>query len=415
MHATTLLKKLLPFTRMILSDISWRDDGSIVVRAQVRGKPRCSTCGIKRPIHQSPGGEAGLSRWRHMDLGCRRLFIEAALRRVDCKKCGTCSVEQVAWAPPKSRFTYHFEDVATWLVKRMDRTATCELMGIDWRTAGRIVERVVNRRKEPVDLTNLRSISVDEISYRKGHRYLTLVVDMEKGRVIWGKEGKSAETLKSFFEEIGEEACAKIEHCAIDMGAAYIKAVEESLPNTTLIFDRFHVQQLVSEAVDEVRREECRATEKGSDERKAFKDSRYALLKNPWNLTPKQEGVLATLQASNNAIYRAYLMKESFADIFRSVFTVSAARKKMAKWLAWASRSRLAPFTKVARTVKKHLEGILAYFETGYTTSMSEGFNNKARLATRRAYGFHSADAFLAMIELTCPGMPVPLPRCTTP
>jgi transposase len=399
---------------MILSQVRCADDGSVVVRARVRGRPRCPTCGIKRPIHQTPDEKAELPRWRHLDLGWRRLYIEAAVRRVDCRKCGSCSVEQVPWAPPKSRFTYHFEDVATWLAQRMDKTATCELMGIDWRTVGRIIERVVSRRKDPVDLTNLRAISVDEISYRKGHRYLTLVVDIEKGRVIWGKEGKSSETLSAFFDEIGEEAAAKIEHCAIDMSAAYIKTVEERLPNATLVFDRFHVQRLMSDAVDEVRREQWRVTEKGSDERYALKGTRYALLKNPWNLTPKQEGALATLQASNKAIYRAYLMKESFADIFRQLFGVHTARKKLTEWLSWARRSRLRPFVKAAQTVKKHFKGILAYFETGYTTSMSEGFNNKARLATRRAYGFHSADAFLAMIELTCPGVPVPLPRCAS-
>ena len=399
---------------MILSQVRHADDGSIVVRARVRGRPRCSSCGIKRSIHQSPGDESGLSRWRHLDLGCRRLYIEAALRRVDCPRCGSCPVEQVPWAPPKSRFTYHFEDVVTWLAQRMDKTASCELMGIDWRTVGRIIERVVSRRKDPVDLTNLQAISVDEISYRKGHRYLTLVVDIEKGRVIWGKEGKSSETHGAFFDEIGEEVTAKIKHCAIDMGAAYIKAVEERLPNATLIFDRFHVQRLMSDAVDEVRREQWRATESGSEERKALKHSRYALLKNPWNLTPKQEGTLATLQTSNKAIYRAYLMKEAFADIFRHLFTVRTARKKFNEWISWASRSRLEPFVRAARTVKKHFRGILAYFETGYTTSMSEGFNNKARLATRRAYGFHSAEAFLAMIELTCPGIPIPLPRSTS-
>ena len=400
---------------MILSQVRFADDGSVVVSSHIRGKPRCATCGVKRPIHQSPRSEEeSATKWRHLDLGCRRLYIEASVRRVKCRRCGTCANEQVPWAPPKSRFTYHFEDVVAWCAKRMDKTATCEMMGIDWKTVGRIIERVVHRRREPVDLTNLRAISVDEISYRKGHRYLTLVVDLDKGRVVWGKEGKSAETLEGFFDEIGEEACAKIEHCAIDMSAAFIKAVKNRLPKATMIFDRFHVQRLVSDAVDEVRREQWRATEKGTDERKAFKYARYALLKNPWNLTPRQEGALATLQASNKAIYRAYLLKESFADIFRHLFTVRTARRKLKEWLAWASRSKLKPLVKVGRTVRKHFEGIVAYFETGYTTSTSEGFNNKARLVTRRAYGFRSAAAFLAMIELTCPGIPVPLPRCTS-
>lgn len=411
MRATTLLKKLLPFSRLILNQVRFAADGSIVVRATIRGKPRCATCGIKRPIHQT---EAALQRWRHLDLGCRRFYIESTVRRVACKKCGTTAAELVPWAPPVSRFTYHFEDVVTWLAQHTDQTATCEVMGIDWKTVGRIIKRVVDRRKDPVDLTDLRAISVDEISFRKGHHYLTLVVDIEKGRVIWGKEGKSSKTLNTFFEEIGEEACAKIDHCAIDMGAAYIKSVKEKLPNATMIFDRFHVQRLVSDAVDEVRRELWRATKAGSDERKALKNTRYVLLKNPWNLTPKQEGVLATLQASNKDIYRAYLLKESFADIFRHLYTVRTARRKFTEWLSWASRSRLKPLVKAARTVKEHFKGILAYFETGYTTSMSEGFNNKARLVTRRAYGFHSADAFLAMIELTCPKIPIPLPRCTS-
>ncbi len=396
---------------MILDQVRHTEDGAIVIRARIRGRPRCPTCKVKRPIHDSPNEEAELPRWRHLDFGCQRLYIEASVRRVECKRCKSRPVEQVPWAPPKSRFTFHFEDVVTWLAQRMDKTATSELMGIDWRTVGRIIERVVSRRRDPVDLTNLRAISVDEISFRKGHRYLTLVVDMEKGRVVWGAEGKSSETLGAFFDLIGDEAAAKIEHCAIDMGAAYIKAVRERLPGATIVFDRFHVQRVVSEALDEVRREQWRLTERGSDERRAFKHARYALLKNPWNLTPKQAGTLSTLQLSNKALYRAYLMKESFVDIFRRLFTVRTARKKLKGWLRWASRSRLAPFVKAAQTVRDHFDGILAYFETGYTTSMSEGFNNKARLATRRAYGFHSANAFLAMIELTCPGVPVPLPR----
>lgn len=378
-----------------------------MAKASIRGVPRCAICGQKRPGYDTC---QGTSRWRHLDLGWRRFYIEARVRRVDCKKCGI-RVEQIPWAAPKSRFTYHFEDVVTWLAQRTDKTSTCELMGIDWRTVGRIIERVVSRRREPADLSNLKAISVDEISYRKGHRYLTLVVDLERGRVIWGKEGKSAEILETFFDEIGEEACAKITHCAIDMGEAYIKAVKARLPGATIVFDRFHVQRLVSDAVDDVRRELWRATERGSDERRVFKDMRHALLKNPWNLTPKQEDALPTLLATNKALYRAYVMKEAFADIFRHLYTVRTARRKFKAWLSWASRSRLQPFVKAARTIRKHFKGVLAYFETGYTTGMSEGFNNKARLATRRAYGFHSAAAFLAMIELTCPGIPVPLPH----
>ncbi len=345
-----------------------------------------------------------------MDLAGSRCYIQASLRWTDCKICGI-AVEQVPWAPARSSFTYCFEDVVAWLVREMSKTAVSKLVGVDWKTVGRIIERVVQRCREPIDLTNLTAISVDEISYRKGHRYLTLVIDIEKGRVVWGNEGKSAESLKAFFDEIGEEACAKIKHAAIDMGKAFIKAITENLPNARIVFDRFHVQAVVSGAVDEVRREEWRCTTKGSPERKALKRSRYALLKNPWNLTTKQEMKLASLQETNKRIYRAYLLKESFADIFRSFPIVQEAEMRMSEWLGWASRSKLKPFVKAATTIREHLGGILAYFETGFTTGISEGFNNKARLATRRAYGFHSPQAALAMIELTCTGLEISLPH----
>ena len=407
MRDTTLLRSLLPFRRLSVLGVKIDEMDGVIVSVAVRGVSRCGECGRKCPRYDRGDGEP--RRWRHLDVANRRCYLEAELCRVECSDCGV-KVEAVSWAEPGARHTSQFDDMVTWLARCMDKTAISVFVAISWRTVGRIIERVVRRRKEPVDLTKLRAIAVDELSFRKGHHYLTLVTDLDSGRIVWGKEGRSAATLTEFFDELGEETCKQIEWAAIDMCAAYRKAITERLPTAKIVFDRFHVQQLVSDAVDETRREDWRQT-KGTPEGDAIKKSRYALLKNPWNLTTKQEQSLASVQANNKRVYRAYLLKEMFVETFRRLLTPRSAKRRLKKWLAWASRSRLPAFVKVAQTIREHMVGILRYFETGYTTSRAEGNNTKARLATRQAYGFHSALAVLAMIELRCSGIHVPLPR----
>jgi transposase len=284
------------------------------------------------------------------------------------------------------------------------------MLRISWRTVGRIIERVVTRRREPVNWDRVSAIAIDEISYRKGQRYITVVHDLVGGRVLWAKEGRSKATLAAFFEEIGPEACARIQHAAIDMCEAYAQAIREWLPNATLIYDRFHVQQLASKAMDEVRRAEWRRLQ-GTDEASAIKKTRWALLRNPWNVTPKEQEKLSALPKKNKLLYRGYLLKEALAGIYRNLYTPPWARRRLNEWIAWATRSRLEPFRKLARTIRRCFDGVLAYFETGYTTSLAEGNNNKTRLATRQAYGFHSVGAVCAMIDLRCTGIVVPLPH----
>jgi transposase len=234
------------------------------------------------------------------------------------------------------------------------------------------------------------------------------VSDLESGRILWSREGRSAATLLEFFTEIGSEACARIRHAAIDMSEAYAQAIRQSLPNAQLVYDRFHVQQLASKAVDQVRRAEWQRL-RGTEDAHRVKHTRWVLLRNPWNRTPAENERLAALPKENRLLYRAYLLKESLADIYRNLYTPGWARRLMGQWLGWAARSRIEPFRKLARTIKRCLDGVLAYFDTGFTTSRAEGLNTKARLATRQAYGFHSADAVRAMIELRCTGIVVPL------
>jgi transposase len=243
---------------------------------------------------------------------------------------------------------------------------------------------------------------------------VTVVVDHVRKRVVWIGEGKSADTLKKFFAELGPERIRKLTHVTMDMSAAYIAAVDEHAPHVEKVFDRFHVQRLASDAVDEVRRAEVREVA-GTEGAKALKKTRWALLKNPWNLNQREEQKLAEVQQTNRPIYRAYLLKEMLARTLDYRQPGRAARH-LADWISWAVRSKLKPFAKLAGTIRKYRDGILAYVKTRLTNGPTEGLNNKTRLITRRAYGFHSAHALAAMIHLCCGGITLdpPLPKPTS-
>lgn len=343
--------------------------------------------------------------WRAMDLAGTKLMLTYDLRRVDCPTCGV-RTELVPWAEHDAGFTYDFEMRAAYLAQKCDKTTVAALMRIAWVTVGSIIERVVARLAKPDRLASVRRIGIDEISYRKHHSYLTVVIDLDTAEVLWMAPGKNTETLLKFFERLGPERSALLELVAIDMSAAYEKAVRAAAPKATLVFDRFHVQRLVHDALDKVRREEVRAHGVRTDEGQALKRTRFALQKNPWNLTLEEQDKLSTLQRVNQRMYRAYLLKEAFCDLLdrRQVHVVE---KRLAAWIAWARRSRLAPFVKAAKTVATHLDGILAYIRTGASNGRTEGLNGKIRTITRRSYGFHRPESLMALIWLCCGQLPV--------
>lgn len=366
------------------------------VRPRTRQK-RCGCCG-----EVAPGYDQMRERtWRCESYGDHAIELHYAPWRVDCPHCGV-HVEQVPWARHGSRFTRDFEEKVAYLARITNQTAVAELTGIAWKTVGRIIETVVAERLDPDRLKGLRAIGVDEFSYRKHHNYITLVVDHDTQRVIWAAQGRSAEVLAQFFARLDQAARDGIRFVTMDMAASYIKAVRENLPKAQIVFDRFHVQRLINDALDAVRKAETRAL--GGDEGKAIKKGRFALLKNPWNLTRKEKQKLADIQQNNARLYRAYLLKESFADAL-DYLQPKRARKALDEWLAWASRSKLEPFVKVARTIRKYKEGILAYIRDRLNNGRVEGINNKLRVVARRAYGFHSAEALIAMLFLNCGGV----------
>ncbi len=368
--------------------------------APTRRVASCAECGTTARA----GYDVRRRTWRHTDLGELRVVLRYALRRVACTHCETPKSESVPWAAPGAWHTHDFDDLTAYHAQQTSITATAKLMRTSWSTVGEIIRRVV-ARKLPLDLLDgLRRIGIDELSYKKHHQYVTVVVDHDRQRVVWTAPGKNADTVRAFFKALGAERAAKLELVSIDMSAAYIAAVEECAPAARIVFDRFHVQKLVHEALDEVRRALVRALDADDPARKATKKSRFVLQKRPCNLTGADIFKLADVARENRALYRAYLMKEKFANLLDTV-EPNVARRALHAWCNATVRSRVAPFVKAARTVRKHIDGIVAYVETGLTSGRSEGTNGKIRVITRRAYGFHDVWNFIAMITLCCSGL----------
>lgn len=406
MRVTTLLRQLVGVMQMFVTGVRL-NDGELLVDVRPRWRrPRCGECGAVAPGYD----RSSVRQWRALAYGRVVVRLLYAPRRVKCRDCGGVRVEKVPWAAHGSWFTYGFEEYAAYLAQVCDRTTASRLLGVSWSTVGNIVERVVSARLDEGRLAELKRIGIDEFSYKKRHRYVTTVVDHDTRRVVWASKGHGAETLEEFFDQIGPESVARLEMVTLDMAGGYLKALKARAPHVEKVFDRFHVAALASTAVDEVRREVWRSV-KGTDDAKAIKGARYALLKSPWNLTRKEARKLATIQSTNKRLYRAYLLKETLAAVFDHK-KPSDARHALDEWLAWAGRSKLAPFAKLARTIRKHRVGILAYVKHRMTNAIVEGFNNRMRAVTRRAYGFHSASSLIAMLFLCVGGITLdpPLP-----
>lgn len=400
---TTFFRRALNLTSPVKS-VSVESDSSdrpmiiVDVKSQ-RRRPRCGEC--NRKCRRQHGAQEKERIWRHLGVFGVRVMLRASVRRVVCERCGV-RTSRVPWSRTGSVFTREFEDEVAWFLQHTDQTATATYFGISWVTAGKIAQRVVAEKLDGSLLSDLHFIGVDEICYGRPKKFLTVVVDHERGRVVWAGEGKSSDALGRFFDELGPERSAAIEVVSMDMSAAYIKSVTERIPQAEIVFDRFHVVRLLLDALDEVRREQMRTLE--GDERRALKKSRFPLLKNPWNLTRKDTRKLSSIQQTNRPLYRAYLLKESFQDIYDSR-TIEQADGKFDDWYGWARRSRLKPFVRLAETLQGYWSGIRRFIELRISNGPVEGYNSKIRMISHRAFGFHSAAALIAMIMLLCSGI----------
>ena len=368
---------------------------------------RCGRCGMRAPRYDN--GE-GPRRWRSLDAGTTRVYLQAAAPRVSCPTHGVV-VAAVPWARHGSRFTSAFEDTVAWLACHAALSVLAVLLRVTWRSVAAVITRVVAQRSATTDrLTGLRRIGVDEISYRKGHRYLLVVVDHDTGRLVWADKGRDSATLRRFFDVLGEDRAALLTHICAD-GAEWIHTVAaERAPQALVCLDAFHVVAWASTALDAVRRglwNQLRRDSK-TDQATALKNSRWALLKNPPDLTSDQRTTVAAIAKTNHPLYRAYLLKEQLREVFAT--KGATGRQLLAGWLSWATRSRIPEFAALAKTIKRFLPLIHNTLNHGLGNALSEATNTHLRLLTRRAYGYHSAEALIAMATLTRGGLCPPLP-----
>lgn len=303
--------------RTVLEDVTFDEDAAAVVahvRPKSKFKRRCGKCGKRCPGYDA--GE-GRRRWRSLDLGVVKVWLEADAPRVDCPRHGV-TVVAVPWARHAARHTRDFEDTVGWLTVQCSKTAVTALLRIAWRTVGSIVERVVDEIDARVDrLDGLRRIGIDEISYKRGHRYLTIVVDHDSGRLVWAAAGRDKATVAAFFDELGNDRAALLTHVSADAADWIGSVVAVRAPNAIRCADPFHVVAWATDALDQVRRQAWneargavgrRTAPRVSGMARDLKHARYALWKNPENLTVRQQTKLAWVAKTDPRLYRAYLL-----------------------------------------------------------------------------------------------------------
>jgi transposase len=410
-------KRLLGVERgVVVEDWQYEEGGRafvVSVRPSRKARRRCAECGRRCPLYDRGPGRR---RWRGLDLGTTRVFLDAATPRVRCPQHGV-HVAAVPWARAHSGFTRQFEQQAAWLAVHTSRTAVSQLLRVAWRTVGRIVQTVGEEARSQVDLlSGLRRIGIDELSHRKGQKYVTVVVDHDTGRLVWMAPGRDANTVRGFFDALGAERTKALQLVSAD-GASWIEeAVREKAPHVVRCLDTFHVVQWATQALDEVRRDVWNSLRRAGDGKAALhlKGARWALWKNPENLSARQRKTLAWVQEANAPLYRAYLLKEGLRGVFKAR-SPAAASDRLDAWLSWASRSRLKSFVKLARSIRRYRERIEATLQHGLTNAIVESRNTQLRLLTRVAHGFHHVQAFIGLAMLKLAGLCPPLPGRQAP
>jgi transposase len=298
--------------------------------------------------------------------------------------------------------------MVAWLVQRADKTTTARLMRCSWEGVDAIVRRVVATYIDGRRLEGLYRVGVDEISYRRGHQYLTIVADHGSGRVVWVAKGKRGKALEEFFEALGEQGRAQVEAVSMDLGTSYRDAARRQVPHAVICFDPFHVVQMANRALDMVYKSFGREHPSGMGDRD-WRMARFALRAGAEKLTEDQLGFVRSLRRQRYQLFRAWELKEALRDFYRRV-EPSAARAYLKRWLSSAVRSRIQAFMVLARSIKHNFEGIVAAVEQGLSNSRLEGVNARILLIQRRGYGYRSVESLAAVIYLCLGGVTVLLP-----
>lgn len=398
MRVSTAFNRVLRLRAATVTAVAFSHDGVIV---SVRPTARRHRCPCGKP---AAGYDHSRRRWRHLDLAGTTLWLEADIWRVQCRSCGRVRTEQVPWARPGARLTTDLEDLIAWLAQRTDKTSICRLLRVAWETVHAVVARVVAEHLDDSRLNDVFNIGVDEISYKRGHQYLTVIANHDTGRVLHVAEGRNQAALASFFTMLGPERCQRVKAISMDMATIWRAPCQASIPQAALCFDPFHVIRWANLALDAVYKTNGRGT---GD--KQWRRTRYAIRAGIERLEPEHHQLIAELRRNRYALWRAWDLKERLRALYRNV-EPAHARHYLIAWCRSAERSRLKPFINLARQIRKHLDGILAAVHHGLSNSRLEGINAKIRLINKRGFGHPNREHLTAMIHLCLGGITIPLP-----
>ena len=348
----------------------------------------CPECGEPSPVHDTTE-----RTWRHLDFFQHSAYLTARVPRSNCTKCG---VKQVAvpWARPDSGFTLLFEAFLLQLACETPVSAAAGLASIRPNVLWRMLAHYVAKGLLQQDISGVRAVGIDECSKRKGQQYITTFCDLDKSRVIYVADGRESKTVDEFADHIINKGLCpgNIKDVCADMWPAYLSGVQKNLPGATLTYDRYHVMTYVNKAVDEVRRREAKTN-------LVLKDTRYIWLKNPENLTTKQQAKLKNIKGQDLETVRAYHLRLAIQRLW-TLDNIKDARPYLEKCLSWASHSKLEPMAELARFIRRHEDGILRSIKNRITNGIVEGINSKIKTAMKRAYGFKSFDYYRTIIYL---------------
>ena len=420
-----ILRYVLALVNTVILGIYF-EPGSIIVKVRPYKNRKghvCPICGERHKCYD----HLETRRWRALDIGRMRCYLEYAPVRVDCPKDGV-RVEEVPWARPKSRFTRDFEDWVACLTIHSAKSWVSRQARVEWHTIGNICKRVydeIEAARGVGRFDGLRRIGIDETSYKKGHKYLTVVVDHDRGCIVWCHEGYGKEVLSLFLDELTREQRRSIEVVTAD-GARWIKSlVKRKCPNAKWVMDPFHVVSWMNDALDEVRRDEWQAAKsaaaaarpkKGegpatkeykdlSAKASAIKNSRYALVKNPEDLTEAQKRKLEELRKASkkagNHLFRTWELKEDLRAVFKAE-TAEEAAELLAAWLHDAAYCKIKPVVAVEKKVRRRRDDIVEAVRLGISNGRVESLNQKIKTLVKVGYGFRNTDNLIALIMLSC-------------
>lgn len=367
--------------------VSLADDEVEVNVAHGGGKLVCPQCD-----RRCPGYDKRPRRWRHLDTCQLKTLLVAEVPRVECPEHGVVTVS-VPWAEPGSGFTALFEALVIDWLKAASISAVSDRMRLSWNAVDGIMQRAVKRGLSRRGELSPRRLSVDETSYRKGHDYITVVTDQEQGAVLHVSEDRETGSLKDFYDQLSGEQIAGIESVCMDMWPAYIKATRDALDDAEhkIAFDRFHVAQYLGKAVDQVRRQEHRQLLGQGDER--MKGTKYHWLRNAGSMSWHQQRSFSALRQSSLKTARAWAIKD-FASRLWDYQSRVWAHKGWKRLINWMARSRLKPMQDTAKTLRKHLWGILNAVILRANNSHAESMNSRIKTVKARARGFRNKQRF---------------------